>query len=187
MKEDILKAVETLKKGGIILYPTDTVWSLGCDATNSEAIDKLLRIKQLNFNSGFLMLVSDLGMVGRYIKDIPDIAYQLVEYAEKPLSIIYPASRDLATNVVGVDNSAGFRVTKDEFCLKTLGLFRRPIVSTCANFSGAKVPSKFDEVDEGIVNSADYVVNWRQNDLSPAKVSSIIKIELNGEFKFIRK
>ena len=178
---------ETLKNGGTILYPTDTIWGIGCDATNAEAIENIFRIKQRNDSKSLLMLVDSFDMLARYVKEIPEIAEQLVEYSEKPMTIIYPGAVNLPKNIIAEDGSIGIRVTKDEFCKAIMRKTRRPIVSTSANISGQQSPANFSEISNEVKNAVDYVVKYRQDDISKATPSSIIKLGLKGEIKIIRE
>ena len=176
-----------LKNGGTILYPTDTVWGIGCDACNSEAVERIYRIKKRNETQSMLVLISDADMLFSYVGAVPDIALQLIEMADKPLSIIYADARNLAANIIADDGSVGIRVAKDDFCRKLIKAFGKPIVSTSANISGGKTPGIFAEISEEIKTEVDYVVNFRQDDCKPAKASSIIKLYADGAFRIIRR
>lgn len=185
--EDIINAVKTLKEGGIILYPTDTVWGLGCDATNDLAVEKIFRIKKRKETRSLVLLVDGMGMLQHYVIEIPEIAFELIEVSDTPLTIIYPVGKNLPTGVCGEDGSIGIRICMDEFCRKLIRMFRKPIVSTSANISGKPASSVFDEIEEVIINSADFVVKYRQDDLSKHRVSPVIRVEQNGVIKIIRK
>jgi L-threonylcarbamoyladenylate synthase len=187
MTEDIKKALKVLRKGGTILYPTDTVWGIGCDATNPKAVEKIYCIKQRSDTKSMLVLVDEAWRVADYVVEVPEIAMQLTEVADKPLTIIYPDARNVAENLVGPDGTLGIRVTSDEFCKKLVYALRKPLVSTSANISGKPSPKNFDAIDKNIVHSVDYVVKWRQKEISEVAPSSIIKVGVKGEIEIIRK
>lgn len=187
MKQDLKKALDTLKQGGVILYPTDTIWGLGCDATNSEAVEKIYRIKERDREKSMLVLVDYPARVERYVEDMPDIAWDLIELSDKPLTIIYPNARYLAENLVASDGSIGIRVIQDQFCQQLVTRLGRPIVSTSPNFSGHPAPVNFREIDRTIIDSVDYVVQWRQNEKKKAAPSGIIKLGPAGEVQVIRE
>jgi L-threonylcarbamoyladenylate synthase len=187
MEEEIKTALEVLRKGGTILYPTDTVWGIGCDARNKEAVVKLFKIKQRAEYKSMVVLVCDETMINRYVKDVPEVAWELLESAEEPLTIIYPEGRMLAEKLIAADGSIGIRLVKDDFCNTLIHKFGKPIVSTSANISGEPTPMKFSDIKLDILNQVDYIVNYRQKELSNNKPSSIVKVALNGEIKIIRK
>jgi len=184
--EDITNSVNTLKTGGIILYPTDTIWGLGCDATNQAAVDKIFQIKSRSENKSLLILVNDISMAERYVKEIPEIAYELTSVSDSPLTIIYPGGRNLASGVCSEDGSVGIRICKEEFCSQLIEKFRKPIVSTSANYSGKQSPGNFSEIDKLLIDSVNYLVNYRQDDRRKFTSSPIIKIDVDGSFKIIR-
>lgn len=186
MEEDIKIALDVLRKGGIILYPTDTVWGIGCDATNNEAVDKIYKIKGRHEEKAMLSLVSSVAMLERYVGELPEIAEQLIEVTDKPLTIIYDNVTGIATNLTAPDGSAGFRVTSERFSNELCRRLGKPIVSTSANISGTSSPQIFDEIDDKIIESVDYLVKYRQDDLSHANPSSVIKISSDGTFKILR-
>lgn len=185
-EEDIKKSLETLRAGGILLYPTDTVWGLGCDATNSSAIEKIYKIKSRSENRSLIILVSGESMLERYVKDVPETAYQITGISNKPVTIIYPEGKNLAPGVCSEDGSVGIRICKDAFCNELITRFRKPIVSTSANLSNKPSPAHFGDVDEEIINAADYIVKYRQNDWQRQIASPVIKIDRTGVFKIIR-
>ena len=185
--DDIKESLNTLKTGGIILYPTDTIWGLGCDATNSHAVEKIFRIKSRISTKSLLVLVNNEQMLERYVKEIPDIAFDLISITDKPLTIIYPEGKNLAQGVCNDDGSVGIRICYDEFCSELIGRFRKPIVSTSANFSGKPSPENFGEIDEAVTKNVDYVVRYRQNDRQIQSPSPVIKLEQDGTIKIIRK
>lgn len=187
MVEEINKCIEVLKSGGTILYPTDTIWGIGCDATNKNAVEKIFKIKQREESKTFIVLVDRIEMLNKYIKEVPAIAWDLIETTDTPLTIIYDGAINLAPNAIAEDGSIAIRITSDEFCKKLIYRLGKPIVSTSANTSGESTPQNFMEVNPYILKAVDHVVEWRQNDLSKSIPSSIIRIKENGEFKIIRK
>ena len=187
MQDEIFKALAILKRGGIILYPTDTVWGIGCDATNVDAVKKTYQLKQREETKSMLVLVEHADRIGRYVRDVPEMAWQLIEVNDEPMTIIYPGAINLAPNLIGQDNTIGIRIVQDEFCQKLIARLNRPLVSTSANISGQPSPAIFSEVSDEIKNGVDYIVNWRQDDSVISSSSSIIKIGLGGEIEIIRK
>lgn len=187
MQQEINKAIDVLKKGGVILYPTDTIWGIGCDATNPAAVEKIYKIKQRAESKAMLVLINDSSELDKYVETVPDIAYELIDVAVKPLTIIYDEAIGLASNLIASDGSIGIRVTKEEFSHQLCKRFRKPIVSTSANVSGKKSPATFREIDNAILESVDYVVNYRQEDDCALKSSEIIKLSKSGTIKIIRK
>ncbi len=184
--EDIREALTILKNGGVILYPTDTIWGVGCDATNAAAVEKIFRIKSRNETKSLLILVSNLQMVDRYVAEIPEIVYELTEVSDTPITIIYPGGKNLAAGVCADDGSVGIRICDDDFCNELITRFRKPVVSTSANFSGNPSPKHFGDIDKELIKRVDYVVKYRQNDRQARSASPVIKIDVNGTFKIIR-
>ena len=184
--EDLKKAVETMQNGGVILYPTDTVWGIGCDARNETAVQRIFNIKQRDDSKSMLILLEAPGKLQGYVKQIPDMAWDLMEYSVRPLTIIYPGGQNIAKNLIANDGSVGIRVTKDIFCQELCRRLKAPIVSTSANISGKPAATTFSTIDKQIISAVDYVVQFRQNDNRVAEPSSIIKLEINNEFKLIR-
>jgi len=187
MQEDIKKTLEVLKKGGIILYPTDTVWGIGCDATNPEAVTRIYQIKKREDFKSMLVLMENPALLERYVDEVPEVAWDLVEITTTPLTVIYPKAKNLAPNLIAEDGSVGIRFTKEEFTSRLLQRFRRPLVSTSANISGEKSPSFFNEISDEIKTQVDYIVEYRQDDTTPSKPSSIIKLGPGGRIDIIRK
>lgn len=187
MQEDIKRALEVLKSGGIILYPTDTIWGIGCDATNPEAVKRVYEIKKREDSKSMLVLMENPALLERYVDDVPEVAWDMVEITITPLTIIYPNAKNLAKNLVAEDGSIGIRFTKEEFTTRLLQRFRRPLVSTSANISGEKPPAFFDEISEEIKSQVDYIVEYRQDDTTPAQPSSIIKLGPGGKIDILRK
>jgi len=187
MQNDLIKALEILKEGGVILYPTDTIWGIGCDATNEKAVEKIYRIKQRNDQKSMLVLLDNPNKIPSYINEIPEIAWDLIELSDKPLTIIFSGAKNLAPNIIAQDGSVGIRISNDPFNQNLIQKFRKPIVSTSANISSQTSPLNFAEISKEIIESVDYVVKWRQDDFSNSQASSIIKLEPNGEIHIIRK
>lgn len=187
MEKEIKNAIGILRSGGTILYPTDTVWGIGCDACNIDAVEKIFNIKQRDQYKSMVVMVCNETMINRYVKEVPEIVWELMESADEPLTIIYPAGRMLANNLIAEDGSVGVRLVKDVFCNTLIHKFGKPLVSTSANISGENTPSSFIEIKSEILNKVDYIVNLRQTEINNTKPSTIIKIALNGEIKIIRK
>lgn len=186
MIEELKKAQEVLYNGGLILYPTDTIWGIGCDATNEEAVKRVYELKKRVDSKAMLVLVDNPAKLQFYVREVPEVAWDLVELAEKPLTIIYPGARNLASNLVAEDGSIGIRLTREAFSRSLCERFRKAIVSTSANVSGAPSPKNFSEISPEILNGVDYVVNFRREETAPAAPSSIIKLGLNGQVQIIR-
>ena len=186
LKEEIRKTLEVLRNGGVILYPTDTIWGLGCDATNDDAVRRIFEIKKRSDHKSMLVLLEDAGKIASYA-DVPDIALDLIEVADKPTTIIYPNAKRLAPSLVAEDGTIGIRITREEFTVSLLHRFNRPLVSTSANISGMPSPRFYAEVSDEIRNAVDYIVDYRRNDHQPVTPSSILKIGMKGEIEIIRK
>ena len=187
MHEEIKKTIEVLRAGGVILYPTDTVWGLGCDATNEKAVKRIFDIKKRTDTKAMLVLIDNPAKLQSYVEEVPDMAWDLIELSDKPLTIIYPQAKNLATNLVAEDKTIGIRVTNEAFSKNLCAQFRRPIVSTSANISGNATPSNFSEISDEIKKAVDYVVNFRQDDMTKLNSSSIIKLGKWNLFQIIRK
>ena len=187
LKDDINNALEVIKNGGIILYPTDTIWGLGCDATNESAVEKIIKLKGSAESKSMIILLDTENKLDSYVSEVPEIAYDLIEYAENPLTIVFSGAKNLAQNVINQDKSVGIRIVRHPFCEQLIQRFRKPIVSTSANLSGHPSPKNFAEVSEEILNGVDYVVSFGQDDLKENKPSTIMKLEADGRFAFIRR
>ena len=191
MKEAIQQALEVLRKGGIILYPTDTVWGIGCDATNPEAVAKVYEIKRRADSKSLVLLASDMDMICRYVKEVPEMARQLVEVNDKPMTIIYPGAvtgqYGLAQNTVAEDGTVGIRIPIMDFCQQLVARLGRPLVSTSANISGEPTPKKYAEISEEIRSAVDHVVDPSLEKGATGQSSSIIKVGLDYSIKIIRK
>ena len=185
--EDLKKACEVFHEGGLILYPTDTIWGIGCDATNEEAVRRVYALKQRTDHKAMLVLVDSPAKLNGYVSEVPDIAWDLIEVSDKPLTIIYPNAKNLAFNLLGEDGSAGIRITHEKFSHNLCKLFRKPIVSTSANISGLPSPKVFGEIAEAVKNGVDYIVRYRQDETAGANPSGIIKLSENGCITIIRE
>ena len=186
MYDDLKKAVEVLQNGGIILYPTDTIWGIGCDATNEKAVRKVYEIKKREDSKSMLVLMENANLLERYVEEIPEVAFDLIELSEKPVTIIYDGAKNLAKNLIASDGSIGIRITSENFTRQLIQRLKKPIVSTSANVSGEPSPANFSEISKEIKSAVDYVVEYRQDDLSKAVASSIIKLGRGGQVKIIR-
>ena len=182
---EVEKTVETLRKKQIILYPTDTVWGLGCDATDVETVKKIFKIKQRNESKSLVILVDSIEMLQQYIPSIPNQVYGVLRTSSKPTSIIYDNPIGLANNVIASDNTVAIRIVQHEFCQELIKQFGKPIVSTSANISGMPTPTSFKEIDKSILDAVDYVVNLQQNSVADSP-SRILKITDSGELQVIR-
>ena len=191
MKEAIQQALEVLRKGGIILYPTDTVWGIGCDATNPEAVAKVYEIKRRADSKSLVLLASDMDMICRYVKEVPEMARQLVEVNDKPMTIIYPGAvtgqYGLAQNTVAEDGTVGIRIPMMDFCQQLVARLGRPLVSTSANISGEPTSKKYAEISEEIRSAVDHVVDSSLEKGATGQSSSIIKVGLDYSIEIIRK
>ena len=199
MNTEIQKAVEVVRQGGVILYPTDTVWGIGCDATNPEAVAKIYEIKKREDSKSLVLLASDMDMICRYVKEVPEMAIQLVEVNDKPMTIIYPGAvagekgnmkacrHCLAFNTVAEDGTVGIRVPMMDFCTQLVAKLGRPIVSTSANISGETTPKNYAEISEEIKSAVDHVVEPSLEKGATGQSSSIIKVGLDYSIEIIRK
>ncbi len=186
MEEDIKKAVEVLKKGGTILYPTDTIWGIGCDATNAKAVNKIIQIKNRPKEFSFIILLDDSKKILTYVEEVPEILWDLLDSFDNPTTIIYPKAINIAKNAIANDGSIAIRVVKDEFCCKLISAINKPIVSTSANYSGEPSPLMFKDISPLLKEKVDYIVKTNQTKLNKVKASTIIRLKLNGEFDVVR-
>jgi len=186
MQKIIDETISNLKQGGIILYPTDTVWGIGCDATNFEAIEKIFKLKQRNESKSLICLVSDLKMLNYYIQDIPEAAYSILKYADKPTTIIYDKPVRVAKNLIAENNTLAIRIVEEGFSNQLIRKLKRPIVSTSANISGKSTPKSFKKISQEIIKGVDYVVNL-PHEKKGVQPSSIIKLGNDGSVKIIRQ
>jgi len=185
--EDIRTAVQTLRQGGLILYPTDTIWGIGCDASNEEAVKRIFQLKQRADSKAMICLVDSANRMQRYLRQVPEVAWDIVEYADKPLTLILDGAVNLAPSLIAEDGSVGLRVTRENISHELCYRFERAVVSTSANISGQPSPACFDEISNEIKQGVDYIMRSRQNDTSKGKPSQIIKLGLDGQVQIIRK
>ena len=186
-EEDIRKAVEVLRKGGVILYPTDTVWGIGCDATNSEAVKRVYDIKQRDDSKALICLVDSDARLQRYIRKVPDVAWQLLDCCDKPTTVILDGAVNLAENLIAEDGSVGIRITQEPFSKELCFRFQKALVSTSANISGEPAAQNYPDIDPKIIEAVDYVCWSRRQEHKPHKPSSIIKLTEDGQVTIIRK
>ncbi len=186
MRDEIEKAITVLKQGGLILYPTDTVWGIGCDATNANAVKKIYKLKQREDNKSLICLVNNYSMLERHVDNVPRIAYTILDIADKPTTVIYDAPAGIAENLVAKDNTLAIRIVDHKFCEKLIKYFGKPIVSTSANISSQPTPKSFEEISDAILKGVDYIVNL-PNENKNGKPSTIIKLSNKGEVKIIRE
>lgn len=187
MNEDINKALEVLKSGGIILYPTDTIWGLGCDAANKDAVEKIFKIKKRNEQKSMLILLNNISSIYSYVEIVPEIAFDIIELSDKPVTVIFPGAKNLAQNLIAEDGSIGIRITHERFTEQLLKKFRKPIVSTSANVANTETPLNFSEISNEIKEKVDYIVEYKQEETILGNPSSIIKIGLSNEVQVIRE
>lgn len=187
LQDDIKKAIEVMKNGGVILYPTDTVWGIGCDATNAEAVAKVYKIKHRDDSKALICLVDSPVRLQRYVRNVPEVAWQVMELATKPTTVIFDNAVNLAPNLIAEDGSIGMRVTQEDFSKELCYRFQKPIVSTSANISGEPAAENYKDISEELLNSVDYVCYSRRQEKKPHTPSSIIRIKVNGEVEIIRK
>lgn len=185
--DEAKKCVEIMRKGGVILYPTDTVWGIGCDATNADAVKRVFEIKRRADSKAMLLLVDSADRLARYVGSVPSVAWDLIELTTKPLTIIYDGARNVAPSLIAEDGSVGIRVTSELFSKELCYRFQKAVVSTSANISGEPTPGNFSEISPEIINAVDYVVNYKQLEKGTAKSSSIIKLTSNGTVTVIRE
>ncbi|HCD77642.1 MAG TPA: threonylcarbamoyl-AMP synthase [Prevotella sp.] len=186
IQEDIQNAVKTMRNGGVILYPTDTVWGIGCDATNPDAVAKVYKIKKRDDSKALICLVDSDARLQRYVRNVPEVAWDLLELADKPTTVILDNAVNLAPNLVADDGSIAMRITKENFSRELCFRFQKPIVSTSANISGEPAAQNYRDISEELLNAVDYVCWTRRQEHKPHKPSSIIKLSENGEVKIIR-
>lgn len=185
MTEEINKAITILEEGGLLLYPTDTVWGIGCDATNEKAVKKIYDLKQRENSKALICLVANDAMLERHIDYVPDLAYDIIDLSTKPTTIIYDKPKGVAKNIIAEDNTLAVRVATDKFCQYLINKYKKPIVSTSANLSGDPSPNSFKEISKAILTGVDYVVNLHQ-DKKNSSPSAIIKLSNDGVVKVIR-
>lgn len=187
LADDLKSACSVLRDGGLILYPTDTVWGIGCDATSAEAVERVYALKCRADRKAMLVLLDSAAKLEAYVEEVPAIAWELIDVADKPLTLIYPKARNVAPNLPGEDGSLGIRITNERFSGQLCRMFRKPVVSTSANRSGRPAPALFREIEEEIRAGVDYVVRYRQDDTRPARPSGILQIGVGSQIRVIRE
>ncbi len=187
LQDEVKKAIEVMKKGGVILYPTDTVWGIGCDATNPEAVKRIYEIKRREDSKAMISLIDSEVRLSRYVRNVADVTWDMIELTTKPLTVIYDNVSGLAPNLLAEDGSAAIRITREEFSKELCFRFQKPIVSTSANISGEPTARTFDEISDEIKEAVDYVVRYNQRCKEKHQPSSIVRIRPNGEFTIIRE
>lgn len=186
MEEIIQNTVKVLKSGKTILYPTDTIWGIGCDATSTRAVDKVYRLKRRVENKSLIILLDDLNKISKYVSKVPDILGDLLQSIDAPITVIYPNAKNLAKNLIAADGTIAIRITSDHFCREMIKEFGKPVVSTSANISGQQSPIIFGQVSDEIKKGVDFIAEIHTSRISKTKPSTIIKLDVNGNFKIIR-
>jgi L-threonylcarbamoyladenylate synthase len=187
MEEEVKKACDRVRSGGIILYPTDTVWGIGCDATCREAVNRIYEIKKRPDSKSMLVLIDSLAKLDYYVDELPPVALDLIDWSDKPLTIIYSGARNVAPNLIAPDGTLGIRVTRESFSQALCRRLKKPLVSTSANISGQPAPANFSEISDEIIRAVDYVVDYRREETVHAKPSGIIQLGKGGLIKIIRE
>ncbi|MGI4805951.1 MAG: L-threonylcarbamoyladenylate synthase [Janthinobacterium lividum] len=187
LREEVVNALKVLQDGGIILYPTDTIWGIGCDASNTEAVQKIYHLKQRDESKSMIILLDNDNKIASYVREVPELVYDLIEFAENPLTLILSGARNISPALINADGSVGIRVAKHQFCEQLIQRLRKPLVSTSANISGKPSPKNFADIDPEIINGVDYVVDLEQHNQQEKKQSTIMKLEPSGQFSFIRR
>jgi L-threonylcarbamoyladenylate synthase len=187
LRDEVANAFKVLQEGGIILYPTDTIWGIGCDATNTEAIKKIFRLKQRDEAKSMVILVDTENKLESYVQEVNPLAYDLIEYAENPLTLVMPGAKNLSPAAIAADGSVAIRVSNHQFCQQLIQRLRKPLVSTSANISGKPAPQYFSQIDQEIIDGVDYVVDLEQHSKEIRNPSTIMKLSPDGQFEFIRR
>src|SRR6478752_6141695 len=186
INQEIINAYEVIKEGGIILYPTDTVWGIGCDATNAEAVAKIYKLKQRAETQSMICLMNGEKMIYNVFKEIPEVAWQIMDLSENPTTLVLDNPRNVASNLIASDKTLAIRIVKEPFCFKLMERMKKPLVSTSANISGQPTPKSFKEISHEIIKGVDYVVNLHHDKIA-GKPSTIIKLTNDSQVKVIRK
>ena len=187
LKDEVIKALKVVQDGGIILYPTDTIWGIGCDAANTAAIEKIYRLKQRDETKSMIILLDTENKLESYISEVNPLAYDLIEYAENPLTLVMPGAKNISPALISSDGSVGIRISKHPFCQQLIQRLRKPLVSTSANISGKPSPQYFAQIAPEMIEGVDYVVDIDQHDMEIKNPSTIMKLAPNGSFEFIRR
>jgi L-threonylcarbamoyladenylate synthase len=187
LKDEVAKALKILQDGGIILYPTDTIWGIGCDAANTEAVQKIYRLKQRDEAKSMIILLDTENKIESYINEVNPLAYELIEYAEHPLTLVMPGAKNVSPALINSDGSIGVRIAKHPFCQQLIQRLRKPLVSTSANISGKPSPQYFSQIASEIIDGVDYVVDLEQQNMEIKTPSTIMRLAPDGRFEFIRR
>jgi L-threonylcarbamoyladenylate synthase len=187
LRDEVAKAFKVLQEGGIILYPTDTIWGIGCDATNTEAVQKIYQLKQRDEAKSMIILLDTENKLESYVSEVNPLAYDLIEYAENPLTLVMPGAKNISPALIAADGSIAIRVTSNQFCQQLIQRLRKPLVSTSANISGKPSPQYFSQIDQEIIDGVDYVVDIDQHSKEIKNPSTIMKLAPDGRFEFIRR
>jgi L-threonylcarbamoyladenylate synthase len=187
LRDEVAKAFKILQEGGIILYPTDTIWGIGCDATNTEAVQKIYQLKQRDEAKSMIILLDTENKLESYVSEVNPLAYDLIEYAENPLTLVMPGAKNISPALIAADGSIAVRVTSNQFCQQLIQRLRKPLVSTSANISGKPSPQYFSQIDQEIIDGVDYVVDIDQHSKEIKNPSTIMKLAPDGRFEFIRR
>jgi L-threonylcarbamoyladenylate synthase len=187
LRDEVAKAFKILQEGGIILYPTDTIWGIGCDATNTEAVQKIYQLKQRDEAKSMIILLDTENKLESYVSEVNPLAYDLIEYAENPLTLVMPGAKNISPALIAADGSIAIRVTSNQFCQQLIQRLRKPLVSTSANVSGKPSPQYFSQIDQEIIDGVDYVVDIDQHSKEIKTPSTIMKLAPDGRFEFIRR
>lgn len=185
--QDLKESLDTLRSGGLLLYPTDTIWGIGCDPLNVEAIQQIYALKGRDQAKSMILLLENENMLSSYVEEVPDVAYQLIEYSERPLTIVYSKAKNLPPELVNSDGSIGIRIVKHPYCEELIRRFRRPIVSTSANLSGEPSPKGFEDIAENIRDGVDYIAEYGRMESGSGQPSVVMKLDPSGAFEFLRK
>jgi L-threonylcarbamoyladenylate synthase len=187
LRDEVAKAFKIVQDGGIILYPTDTIWGIGCDATNTEAVKKIYHLKQREEAKSMIILLDTDNKLQSYVQEVPELAYELIQYAENPLTLVMRGAKNISPALIGSDGSIGIRVSTHPFCQLLIQRLRKPLVSTSANVSGNPSPQYFSQISTEIIDGVDYVVDLDQHSMEIKNPSTIMRLEPNGRFEFIRR
>lgn len=187
LKDEVARALKVIQEGGIILYPTDTIWGIGCDASNTEAVEKIFKLKQRDEAKSLIILLDTENKLESYVAEVNPLAYELIEYAENPLTLVMPGAKNISPALIASDGSIGIRVSRHPFCQQLIQRMRKPLVSTSANLSGKPFPQYFSQIATEILNGVDYVVDIDQDDKEIKTPSTIMRLEPGGKFEFIRR
>jgi L-threonylcarbamoyladenylate synthase len=187
LRDELAKALKVVQEGGIILYPTDTIWGIGCDATNSEAVKKIYQLKRRDEAKSMIILLDTDNKLESYIQEVPSVAYDLIEFSENPLTLIMPGAKNVSPALISADGSLGVRIVKHDFCQQLIQRLRKPLVSTSANISGRPSPQNFGQIEQEIIDGVDYVVDLEQHTMERKKPSTIMRLQPDGRFEFIRR